>query len=164
MTSEGDPRLQLRLLALMVNEMLTSYIELENKITRSQATFRSLVARLLGRRIPYEEFVRDLAETESRWSVVLDMVAKARQDLQLSTSVNEQRFVEALWSYTVAVRDAVAVLGESQRQLERISLGSNPTNPTFGDIAHSQALYRAAVQRYLDCGIKLNSLNPLIFD
>ncbi len=155
-------REQLRLMALSVDSELTAYINLHDEFFKTQATFSSFIKNLFGKKIPYSELVRKARETEQKWNSLLQILTTFKESNSELASL-ERQYLEVLLDYAEAVRGAVTLLRTRQEQLEKLSRGSAPDNPTYDQVAQVQRQYDAAVRRYMEVEAELNALNAALF-
>jgi DNA repair exonuclease SbcCD ATPase subunit len=149
-------------MALSVDSELTAYINLHDELLQSQATFASFIKNLFGKRIPYSELVRKVREIEQKWKSLLQTLTTFKESNSKLASL-ERQYLDVLLEYTEAVRGAVTLLRARQEQLEKLSRGSAPDNPTYDQVARVQGQYDAAVRRYMEVGAELNALNAALF-
>ena len=157
-----DQQELIRTTAMDVSNKLTAYIQLHDRIHTKQATLSSNVKRLLGVRVPFEEFVTEVAHMLQVWDDLVDTVSSLHEKHHQRVSVEYQAYLETLLRYVKAVQRAVTLLSDRQKLLLSISHGSEGTGETYGDLATVQAEYDLAVEQYMEIGRALNEQNATI--
>jgi hypothetical protein len=140
----------LQSLALEAHESLNEYVDFHDEVHKAQSSFLSVIKRILGKSIPFEEFYEKSCALEVAWLGLLDKV-KATQ-FESSLSSDEEAFYSVLIVYIGCVQGAVTKLKERQSFLLEMSHG---TSHSFSQLSEFESNYKIAMQAYVAAGYKL---------
>jgi hypothetical protein len=158
-----DYRDQIKNLAFMVNDGLTAYIAVHDKIFKESATIKSLIRNLLGLATPASQLLRDAETLIPIWNEITQKIECFRRDAYSAIDEEERSYFEILNRYTEAVNETVSALVERQRLLSERSEGgrSNPVNwKVYQDAGRK---YQSAVEKYTVIGQELNNASRMLF-
>ncbi|NHZ84851.1 MAG: hypothetical protein GWP19_03105 [Planctomycetia bacterium] len=147
-----------------INNGLTAYIEIHNKIFREAGTFKSLVKNIFGKPVSMSELLNDAKSLILMWNNIVEKITIFSNESYSLMDENEKLYFDILEKYAKALSETVAVLTERQKLLnKRSKVGQvNKVNwQTFKEIDYK---YESSIREYKLYGKELNELNHLIFE
>ncbi|MCK4820455.1 hypothetical protein KA005_32120 [bacterium] len=154
---------QIKSLSLVVNDGLTVYIAIHDKIFKEAATIKSLFKNLLGLAVPTSRLLQDAETLIPIWNEITERIESFRRDAYPSIDEDERFYFEILNRYADAVNETVLALVERQSLLNERSKGgrNNPVNwKVYQD---AEGKYQSAIEKYMAIGQELNNASHMIF-
>lgn len=154
---------QIKELALLVNDGLTSYVGVHDAIFREAAGFMSLLKNLLRRGVPMSKLLEDAERLVPQWEEICRKLDSFRRANYASLSKDEGFYFDILFRYTAAVRRTVVALVDRQRLMAEGSKGGPNNSMTFEACKQKEEVCLAAVREYTAIGQELNNAASIIF-
>lgn len=146
-----------------MNDGLTAYIAIHDKIFKEAATLKSFLRNIFGLGVPMSQLLQDAEALIPMWDGILEEINSFRRDACPSMNEDERFYLQILNRYAEAVNDTVSALVERQRLLNERSKGgrNNPINWN----AHQdvERRYESAIQKYMAIGHELNNAGHMVF-
>lgn len=151
---------QIKDLAVMVNEGLTIYITLHNKILKESGTFRSFLRNLFGCGTPMSSFLEESENLMFIWGGIHYKVEEYRLSAYSLLLKDEKRYFDILSRYVAALRRTVTALVDRQRLINGgiKELRNNPM--TWKAQKQKESVYRTAIEEYSAIGKEIKCNGP----
>jgi len=156
-------REQIKNLSFVVNDGLTAYITIHDKIFKEAATLKSFLKNIFGLAVPMSQLLQDAETLIPIWDGITGKIESFRRDAYPSINEDERFYFEILNRYAEAVNETVSALVERQRLLNERSKGgrNNPVN--WNVYQDAERKYQSAVQKYMAIGQELNNASHMVF-
>ena len=154
---------QIKNLAFTVNDGLTAYIKIHDKIFKEAATFRSFLKNIFGRAVPMSQLLHDAETLIPIWSGINEKIASFGRDAYSSMNEDERYYLEILNRYAQAVNEVVVALVERQKLLNDRSKGGHNNPANWNVYQDAERTYQSAIHKYMAIGQELNNASHLIF-
>ena len=154
---------QIKNLAFMVNDGLTAYIAIHDKIFKEAATLKSFLKNIFGLAVPMSQLLQDADTLIPIWNGIIEKIESFRHDAYPSINEEERFYFEILHRYAEAVNETVFALVERQRLLNERSKGdyNNPIN--WNEYKDAEKKYQSAIHKYMAIGQELNNASHIVF-
>lgn len=154
---------QIKNLSFMVNDGLTAYIAVHDKIFKEAATLKSFLKNIFGLAVPISQLLQDAETLIPIWNGITEKIESFRRDAYPSINEDERFYFEILNRYAEAVNETVSALVDRQRLLNERSKGgrNNPVN--WNVYQDAERKYQSLVQKYLAIGQELNNASHMVF-
>lgn len=152
---EMTPKQQLREAALIVHRELDHYVALHNEIFSTQASFGSVVRRLFGWRIPFEQNYSIATDAVTRWTQIDAELHALVATVWHSLTKEEQMFGVALREYAKVLAATVRALEVRQKWLLKKSEGGVLPWRAFRILENE---YARGISEYRRLGTEVNRL------
>lgn len=156
-------REQIKNLAYSVNDGLTIYITIHDKIFKEAATFKSFLKNIFGRAVPMSQLLQDAETVIPLWNGITEKIALFGRDANSSMDEDERYYFEILSRYAQAVNETVVALVERQRLLNERSKGGHDNSVSWKVYQDAERTYQSAIQKYVAIGQELNNAGHLVF-
>ncbi len=156
-------REQIKNLAYSVNDGLTAYITIHDKIFKESATFKSFLKNIFGRAVPTSQLFQDAETLISLWNGITERIASFGRDINSSMDEDERYYFEILNRYAQAVKETVIALVERQKLLNERSKGGHDNHVSWKVYQDAERTYESAIQKYMAIGQELNNASHLVF-
>lgn len=133
--------------ALVVNDLLTQYINLHNHYLKSAGTFSSLFKKV--------DFARLSGDAYLLFEKFRDERSKLEETKKKVKGDKEKEFAECLFLYTKSLTETAHLLFKLLHALEEKAKG-NKLN--FGEHMENDKKYQKSIETYTEYGQKLNIL------
>jgi hypothetical protein len=155
-------RNQIRNLSLLVNDGLTAYITIHDKIFNEAATLKSVLKNILGRGVPMSQLLQEAESLIPIWNSITENIESFHRDIYPLISNPEKSYFDILKRYVVAVNETISLLIERQRLLYERSKGgwNNPVKWNAYQVAERK--YQSSIQNYMAIGQDLNNASHMI--
>jgi hypothetical protein len=160
----NDYRVQIKNLAFTVNDGLTAYITIHDRIFKEAATFKSFFKNIFGRAVPMSQLLQDAERLIPIWNDITEKIASFGSEAYSSMDEDERCYFDILNRYAQAVNETVVALVERQKLLNDRSKGgqNNPVN--WSVYQEAEKTYQSAIQKYMAIGQELNNASHLVFE
>lgn len=158
-----ERREEIKKLAMVVKEGLTTYVAVHNVIFHEAATFNSLLKNLFGMGVPMAKLLEDSERLLPLWNAIHQKIEAFRVSAYSSLSTDEKYYLDILKRYVDAVQKTVAALVDRQRFLVEVSKERQKDPMEWETFQQKEEIYKMAVQEYLVIGKELNAAAPIIF-
>lgn len=156
-------REEIKNLAHLVNDGLTAYIIIHDKIFKEAATFKSFLKNIFGRAVPMSQLLQDTETLIPLLNNITEKIASFGRDVNSLIDEDERYYFEILSRYAKAVNETVNILVERQRLLNERSKGG-PGNPVNWNVYQGvERTYQSAIKNYMAIGQELNNASHLVF-
>jgi hypothetical protein len=154
---------QIKNLAFTVNDGLTAYITIHDRIFEEAATFKSFLRNIFGHAVPMSQLLQDAKRLIPIWNDITEKITSFGSEACSSMDEDERCYFDVLDRYAQAVNETVVALVERQKLLNDRSKGgqNNPVN--WSVYQEAEKTYQSAIQRYMAIGQELNNASPLVF-
>lgn len=156
-------REQVKDIAYLVNDGLTAYITIHDKIFKEAATLRSFIKNIFGRAVPMSQLLQDAETLIPLWDGITEKIASFGREADSSLDEDERYYFEILNRYAQAVNETVVALVERQRLLNARSKGGHDNPVDWNVYQDAERRYQSAIQKYMTIGQELNNAGHLIF-
>jgi len=136
---------QIKELAIMVNEGLTIYIAVHNKILKESGTFRSFFKNLLDRGIAMSSLLEESENLKPIWDEIHQKIEEFRLYAYSVLLKDEKQYFDILSRYVAAVRRTVAALVDWQRLLYKGSKGFPNNTMTWKTHKQKERIYKDTI-------------------
>ena len=154
---------QIKNLAFMVNDGLTAYITVHDKIFKEAATFKSLLKNIFGRAVPMSQLLQDAEKLITMWDNITKNIKSFRDSSYSSMGENERQYFDILNRYAKAVGETIYALVERQRLLNERSKGDQDNTVSWNIYQNAERKYSSLIEKYMAIGQELNNVGYLIF-
>ena len=154
---------QIKNLAFMVNDGLTAYITIHDKIFKEAATFKSFLKNIFGRAVPMSELLKDAENLIPIWHNIIENILLFGRDSYSSMNKDERRYFEILNQYAKAVSETVVALVGRQELLNDRSKGGHNNPVNWNVYQDAERTYQSSIQKYMAIGQELNNASHLVF-
>lgn len=138
---------QLKDEALVVNDLLTQYVDLHNNFLKSAGTFSSLF-----RKVDFRKLAGDIYFLFEKFR---DEKTKLEALQKQKGNEEEMQFAECLLRYTVALTETVHLLFTMAHALQEKAEGNKLS---FSEHMENDKKYKESIQVYTKYGEELNNL------
>jgi len=156
-------REQIKNIAYSVNDGLTAYITIHDKIFKEAATFKSFLKNIFGRAIPMSQLLQDTETLIPLWNGINEKIASFSHVANFSMDEDERCYFEILSRYAQAVKETVVALVERQRLLNERSKGGHDNPVSWKVYQDAEKIYQSAIKKYMAIGQELNNAGHLVF-
>ena len=156
-------REEIKNIAYSVNDGLTAYITIHDKIFKEAATFKSFLKNIFGRAVPMSQLLQDVEILIPLWNGITEKISSFGRDANSHLDEDERYYFEILSRYAQAVNETVVALVERQRLLSERSKGGHDNPVNWNVYQDAEKTYQSAIQKYMAIGQELNDAGHLIF-
>ena len=150
----------LRELSVMVNNGLTTYITVHNKIHKEAETFWSSIKNLLGFGIPLVDLLNLAESLLPLWNVILRELNAFKLSSYSDLSGDEKKYFDTLLQFTEALQRTAQCLVDRQKNMVD---GSNEAGSmSWKSHQEKRTDYKNSIEDYLLIGLELNKLSALV--
>jgi len=146
-----------------VNDGLTAYITIHDKIFKEAATFKSFLRNIFGSAVPMSQLLRDAETLIPLWNGITEKIVLFGREASSSMDEDERCYFEILNRYAQAVNETVIALVERQRFLNERSKGGHDNPVNWKIYQDTEKTYQSAIQKYMAIGQELNNAGHLVF-
>ena len=100
-----------------MNDGLSAYITIHDKIFKEAATFKSFLQNICGRAVPMSQLLQDAEPLIPLWNGITEKIVSFGRDVNFNLDENERYYFEILSRYEQAVNETVVVLIKRQKLL-----------------------------------------------
>jgi hypothetical protein len=150
-------------LTYLVNDGLTAYITIHDKIFRESGTFKSFLKNIFGRAVPMSQLLQDAETLVPLWNGISEKIILFGRDANFPMDENERYYFEVLGRYTQAVSETVDALVKRQGLLNQRSKGGQDNSVSWDIYQDAERTYQSAIQKYMAIGQELNNTGHLVF-
>ena len=155
-------REQIKNIAYSVNDGLTEYITIHDKISKEAATIKSVLKNIFGRAVPMLQLLQDAETLIPLWNGITENIASFGRDANSSMDEDEKYYFEILSRYAQAVNETVIALVKRQRLLNERSKGGHDNHVSWKVYQDAEKKYQSAIQNYMAIGQELNNAGHLV--
>ena len=149
--------------AMFVMSKLNEYIKLHNEIAARQGSILSFLRNLIGKPIPFSEFVLKTKKLEKEFKKMAKGLNSMKQSLADRISNDESAFLDCLLEYADALLIAVATFRERQEVfLEKKNEYQN-VRLNMAAAKDIEKCYQNTINNYKKIGDRLTEQNHVIF-
>lgn len=153
---------QLKELSFIVNDELSNYIKVHDKIHYESETFKSTLKNLFGFGIPMVELLKEAETLVPAWESINERINEFKVSEYNNLSDGEKYFFDLLSSFVIALIKTVSCLVEKQKLLAE---GSEKFGSlTWKDHQEKRRAYQDSIDDYMLVGLKLNDAKYIIFN
>ena len=147
-----------------MNDGLTAYITMHDRIFKEAATFKSFLKNIFGHAVPMSQLLEDAERLIPIWNGITEKIASFGSEAYSSMDEDERCYYDILNRYAQAVNETVVALVERQKMLNERSKGgrNNPVN--WSVYQEAEKTYESAIQKYMAIGQELNDASHLVFE
>lgn len=156
-------REQIKNIAYSVNDGLTAYITIHDKIFKEAATFKSFLKNIFGHAVPMSQLLQDTETLIPLWNDITDKIISFGRNANSSMDEDERYYFEILSRYAQAVKETVVALIERQKLLNERSKGGHDNPVSWEVYQDAEKTYQSAIQKYMAIGQELNNAGHLVF-
>ena len=152
---------KLRELSVMVNNGLTSYISVHNKIHKEAETIWSSIKNLLGFGVPMIELLALAEKLIPLWNLIIKELNAFKLSSYSDLSGDEKKYFDTLLRFTEALQRTVQCLVDQQKIMAD---GSNEVGSMYWKSHQGKRTeYKNSIEDYLLIGQELNKLSANVF-
>lgn len=137
--------------ALVVNDLLTQYVELHNNFLKSAGTFSSLF-----RKVDFKKLAGDIYFLFEKFR---DEKTKLEDIQNQEGEEEEKQFSKCLFQYTEALTETVHLLYVLAHALQEKAEGNKLS---FSEHMENDKRYKESIQTYMKYGEELNTLYKVL--
>ena len=137
--------------AFEINDLLTEYIMVHNKILKKAGSFLSLF-----RRVNFKELYADTEIILSKFNSISEKVALLKTELYGDLPQNQKDFFDCLSDYVDALTSTVDALHTKVNLLHQRS--QNKNSLSFKELQAADKDYQECINNYMRIGDRLNEL------
>ncbi len=145
----------LKKLSFEVNDLLTEYIQLHDKILKEGGTFLSLF-----KKVDFEKMLNDCYEILKKFELKKEEIFSFKKENGNYLNDIEKKYLDQLISFFDKLLFTVNFLINKQQLLYK---KSKKEKISWKEYNNAENQYKKSIDEYLIEGQKLNNLNPLIF-
>jgi hypothetical protein len=160
----NDYREQIKNLALIVNDGLTAYITVHDKIFKEAATIKSFLKNIFGHAVPMSQLLEEAERLIHLWNGIIEKIALFGNEAYSSMDEDERCYFDILNRYVQALKETIAALVERQKLLNRRSKGGKDNPVNWSVYQEAEKRYQTAIQKYMAIGQELNNASHLVFE
>ena len=159
-----DCRAQIKHLAFIVNDGLTAYITIHDRIFKEAATFKSVLKNIFWGAVPISQLLQDAERLTPIWNGITEKIASFGSEAYSSMNENERCYFDILNRYAEAVNETVVALVKRQKLLNDRSKGGQNNPVSWSVYQEAEKTYESAIQKYMTIGQELNNASHLVFE
>ena len=145
----------LKKLSFEVNDLLSEYIQLHDKILKKGGTFRSLF-----RKVDFEKMLNDCYEILSKFEIKREEILSFKKQSGNDLKDNEKKYLNQLMSFFDKLLLTINLLLNKQQLLYK---KSKKEKIIWQEYNNAENQYKKSIDDYLVEAQNLNNLNSLIF-
>jgi len=154
---------KLKNLTIDINEFLSVYIQIHNKINREAETFISVIKNLFGQGVPMSKLV-DIAKSLTPICDSLKVRIDSFKIISYSNLSNDEKhYFDILSNYFNSLEKTVNCLIEKQLLSNIKSKGLSKKSISFREFILKEKEYKSKVNEYSAIGRQLNNVSYIIF-
>lgn len=147
---------KLRDLSVTVNNGLTTYITVHDKIHKEAETFSSTIKNLFGFGVPLIDLYNLAANLIPLWDLIIEELNAFKLSSFIDLSGDEKIYFNTLLRFAKAMQSTVQCLADRQKLMAD---GSNKVGSmSLSSLQEKRAEYQKSIQNYLSIGQELNKL------
>jgi hypothetical protein len=143
-----NTKVEIKQLAMVVDDALTAYISVHDKIFNEGATLKSLFKNLIGRGTPMSALLEDAEKLLPTWEVISQRIESFTASHYSSLLQDERDYLMILSRLVVALQKTVATLVERQRLTNQGSKGGANNLMSWDSLKQREEAYRGAIREY----------------
>lgn len=152
---------KLRELSVMVNNGLTTYISVHNKIHKEAETFWSSIKNLLGFGVPLIDLLSFAEKLIPLWSLIIKELNAFKLSSYSDLPGDEKKYFDTLLLFTEALQRTVHCLVDQQKIIVH---GINEVGSmSWKSHQEKRTEYKNSIEDYLLIGQELNKLSATVF-
>lgn len=138
-----------------VNDLLSEYIQLHNRILKKGGTFISLF-----KKVDFEKMLNDCHEILKKFEIKREEILSFKKENGDDLNDNEKKYLNQLMSFFDKLLLTINFLVNKQQLLYK---KSKKEKIGWKEYNNAESQYKKSIDDYLMEGQKLNNLNSLIF-
>lgn len=155
---------QIKNLAWDINDGLSEYIDIHDRIIKEAASFKSFLKNIFSRPVPMSQLLKEAESLMPMWGIILKKISKFYDESYSLIDENEKHYFDILYKYAKSLNQTVVVLVERQILLSERSRGGKNNSVNWKAYQEAENKYESTIQKYKELGEDLNNLNYLIFE
>lgn len=166
-------KIEIKALTYTVSDGLREYIAVHNKFYKEYATIKSFFKSFFGLNTPSTELLFKVEELIKLWDNIFKKVSVFIESSKNNISEEENRYIQTLLSYVLALNKTVYSLSELIKFLMKREYSFNSTYIIWNTIfkksigwqayKEKQVIYDNAIKNYITIGGQLNKMKHIIF-
>ena len=146
-----------------MNDGLTAYITIHDRISKEAATFKSILKNIFGRAVPMSQLLQDAESLIPIWNGITEKIALFSNEAYSFMNDDEKCYFDILNRYAQAVNKTVVALVARQKMLNDRSKGSEKNPVNLSVYQEVEKTYQIAIEKYMEIGQELNNASHLVF-